>query len=180
MNLPIFGKKTVLFPVEMVDFNYFSSILNKQNRKRLCNFIPDNPSDEFYFFMENMFQNDEDHLTYIARIIQGKASKNIGMFYIYKFTRNLYQFIFLPDPGYLNGLKKRLENDSNPFIEDCLKALIETLKDITRIEIKLPDDDKLMSMLLKKSGFKKEGTLRKYSFIDDTPYDVCVYSLIKA
>lgn len=180
--MTIFGKKTVLFPFELYqkDIDFLFNILTETNKKRFINLLNFNSfNDEFSYVLENIMKSNNEHETYILKNVQGKNSKNIGIFYIFKYNEHINQIIFIPDEEYLNGLSKYLDKNELSYLEDGLNIIKEKFNQIKRLEIRLLNEDKLMKKLVKKSGFKKEGILQSY-YKNCTSYkDVVLFSYVK-
>lgn len=178
--MPIYGKKTVLFPLEMVDIQYFANILSDDNRKRLINFQPEKPESELNFFLDNFFKKDEeDHESWVVKRLYNNVMKDVAFIYVYKYQPHFYQLIMLPDELYLSGLVKHIKSGNLTFLEDILQIIKNHYVSIPRLEIKIPSDDKIMNILIKKAGFKREGVLHDYACFKDSNYDVSVYTPVR-
>lgn len=171
---PLFGEKVVLFPFTSKDFGYLEELMNNGNRARMFEFLA---VDDFLGRLYNGMLEGQFKV-WVSKTMRGKASSPVGMVILVNINDHLRGIKLIPDGKFLKGLTKFLKTKKNSYIEDTLKTVLKE-DDAVRLEIKIPTRDVLMSTLIQKNGFKREGTLKKYALVDDELLDVSIYAKIK-
>jgi hypothetical protein len=171
----LFGKRVILFPFEPSDYTYFDKLRSNGNRARMFEFLEvENLQDNLYEGMEN-----GNFSMWISKTNQGKASEPVGIVFVAHINEHLHGMKFIPDAKFLKGLSKFLKKDKMTYIEDTLQTVLAEFEDKVRLEIKLPARDVLLSTLIQRNGFKREGTLQSYALIDDEYVDISIFARIK-
>lgn len=157
----LFGKKTMMFPlITKMDFKYFDKL-----------------REECYVHNLKIVEKTE---VFLIKNINGKGSKNIGVVVIFYFIHGSAQVCFLFDKNITSGISKHIKN-TYTYAEDIVRTIINYLhsKNIVRVETHAFSGEKNLKRILIKSGFDKEGTLRKFHFRNGKLYDLIVYSNIR-
>ena len=172
------GKKTILFDFMKDDFDYFFKLFKNGSHFRCHDLIYLGDEEQIEFTLTNYLDNSSFEM-FLAKTMQGKNSRNVGVFMIEYKKDYIAKIRFIPDSKYISGLSKYLKGEKISYLEDALKAILMYLKDFKRLETKVPKSDVLMKKLFKKIGFKKEGILESYGNIDDNYFDVVIFGKVK-
>jgi len=198
----LYGKRVILFPFEKADFGFFDKLLTNGNKARMFEFLEQ--EDVMSSLYEGMLNGNFS--IWVSKTIQGKASKPVGIVFVAHVNDHLHGIKFMPDATFLKGMSKYLwkkkchdckgkakskdcatcngigyifPQTRNTYIEDTLRVVLEQLEGEVRVETKLPTRDVLLSTLVQKHGFKREGTLKKYALVDGEYIDISIYAKIK-
>lgn len=182
MSKILYGSKVVLFPAVDKDLADFIR-LHREDKDGLLGDLS----------MRNM--TDQQAKDYIVGMIlskqlliwtgytkQGKGSRLIGFVYLTNFNNDITQISGIMDNKFANGLLKEIRRNKYTYSEDTLRTMLNFLfteMNVKRVEAYTLEDNRLPQRLIDKIGFVKEGKLRNAYFIDDKPFNVLVFSLLK-
>lgn len=176
------GKKTILFPFEMTDFDFFFKVYSQTEKHKLGELRKLGDEKKIKLFLMNAMANGL-LVAWVAYTKEGKASKKGGVIYIFDITQHSCSVHGIIDKDLLKGLATRLKSKKKlTYTEDALRTVVKFCFgefNRERVDTNIPVDNRLAIKLAEKVGFKKEGVLRKYAKIGDKTLDVAIYSMLK-
>ena len=113
---------------------------------------------------------------------EGKASRKIGFIYLSDISSFSCLVVGILDKSVIRGIAKVIRKGKYTFSEDALRTIMKWAFNgagFKRIEYRMLSNNLLSKRLAEKSGFVKEGRLRKAFKIDDDLKDVLIYSVLK-
>lgn len=180
--MQIIGKRTILFPFEATELSHFVELHRADKAGMMGKFC-----------LREMTQEEGE--AYITALIvsgqikiwscytkEGKASRKFAYIYlsdISPFSANLAGII---DKETLRGLAKVIRKGKYSFSEDSLRTITSWAFNgagFNRLEYRVFADNRLSINLAEKSGFEREGCLRRAFKAGEDYKDVLIYSVLK-
>ena len=183
MIKPVIGKKVILFEIEPRDFKDFSELHRKDKHGYLQQFCLKKMSeDEAYHYVASKFAFG--HVVgFSVMTKEGKAARRAGYVYICDMTERACTVSGVMDIEFAKGLGKLIRKDKYTYSEDALRTLVswifKNFPKVDRIETDVVSKNGRALALVKKVGFVKEGTLRRYIDIDGVSEDLVINSILR-
>lgn len=182
MDNNIIGKRVILFPFEVDELGHFVE-LHRRDRQGMMG----------KFCLREMTQEEGEK--YIAALFitgqlkawscytkEGKATRKLGYIYLTEISPFSAQIVGIIDKEILKGLAKVIRQGKYSFSEDAIRTMVSWAFNeagFSRIEYRVFTDNRLSLRLAEKSGFQREGVLRR-CFLDKDKYkDIAVYAVLK-
>lgn len=183
MIKPIIGQKVILFEVEPRDFKDFAELHRKDKHGFLQQFCLKKMTEEEAINYTALAFLSGQIIGFTITTKEGRGARRVGYVYIGNITQTGCMISGVMDIEFVKGLGKLIRKDKYTYSEDSLRTLInfvfEKIPSIHRIETNVLMKNGLGRKLVERSGFQKEGVLRKYLQIDDVLEDVAVYSILR-
>jgi len=178
----LYGKKTVLFELEMRDIPQLVALHRGDKAgymMRMC--LKDMTDDEATRYLLMLLASGE-LAGWSVYAKQGRKSDCIGFAYLTDITKHSATLSGIMDRKAVHGLGRRVREGRYTYAEDVSRTLIEhcftTLK-LHRIDTMVRADNRRALLLQKKVGWKLEGTLREAHWHDGVYRDVVMLGLLQ-
>ena len=165
------GDNVIIRPIEKGDFELFYSWI--QNQKYLGDFMDMEMVYKDYF-LEN-FEKSTKNVTRFYAIIEDKDGKSIGEI-------NSMEVIGSNTTLEIGLLIAEESSRGKGIGIECIRLFVNYLfktKNIMRIQYKTRTDNVAMKTIGEKTGFKIEGVLKKYGFVDGDFRDFYVMAITR-
>lgn len=178
----IIGKRVVLFNLEPPDLEHFVRIHREDKNgylQRYC--LKEMTQDEATKYVLALLSTNQVRV-FTVLTKEGKKSRKAGYIYITDLSTRSCSLTGILDREFTTGLAKQLRKGKNTFSQDALHCILGYcfLKlGLDRVESDVMENNRLAMALLKKEGFKKEGILRRYAYINGQSHDVAIFSMLK-
>lgn len=178
----IIGKRVILFDFAPNDLDHFTE-LHREDKNgvmgRFC--LAKMTEDEAKNYITLLITTGQIKIWSVFTK-EGKATRKVGYIYLTEISPFSCQVVGILDKSIIKGISKFIRRGKYTFSEDALRTISKWAFNgagFHRIEYRTFSNNILSRKLAEKSGFIKEGTLRKSFRIDDKFLDVVIYSALK-
>lgn len=178
----VYGRKVVLFPMEMVDFPQFLKLHREDSKGYLMKYC-----------LKNM--TDEEAAIYLIALLaagqikvwsvftkEGRKSHCIGFIYLSDMTSFSATITGIMDSAVAKGVVKLIRHGKYTFSEDTLRAMYAHCFNgmgLSRLDTQILANNRRALNIAKKAGFIEEGRFRDAYKCDDAFYDIITLAILK-
>lgn len=134
-------------------------------------------------FLKKMIEQEKKQINpqYIVYTTQGKKSMPIALISLARTGEHIIDFLVSIDKQYTDNLEKQFKKGVYTFCEDFIRYLTDYIfkKSDNFIRIATLTSSEIEEKLFIKSGWKKEGTMRKFLKTEDGYIDMTILSILR-
>lgn len=181
MEKYIIGKRILLFPFEASELTHFVELHRSDKQGMMGKFcLKEMTQEEGSAYITALFLTGQLKV-WSCYTKEGRASRKIGYIYLTEISPFSCQLIGIIDKEILKGLAKVMRKGKYSFSEDAIRTIVDYCfcHGMTRVEYRVFTENKLSIHLAEKSGFQREGVLRRCFLVGNEYKDIAVYSMLK-
>lgn len=177
----IYGKKTISFPLEMIDLKKFVEVHRNDKSGYMCRYcLKYMTEQEGYNYILALLQTRQIYVWTV--MTKEHKPRFCGFIYLSDVTDYSASISGIMDSQFARGITKEIKKDTYTYSQDSVMSLAKFCFEVlgfNRLEMDVVEDNRRGIALAQKCGFHREGCMRQALKLDEKFKNVVFLSMLK-